>query len=98
METDHDPHTQIAPQITLEGILNTTVDGTNAAIQNLTPTTRQGTSSETKQQPETLQEGTKLKGILSVVHFHTIVKASHHKTFMETCLTRNQPPRNMKAW
>ena len=34
--------------------------------------------------------GKRLKAELTI-----IAKASHHKAFMETCLMRNSPPRNM---
>ena len=38
--------------------------------------------------------GKRLKAALTI-----IAKASHHKTFMETCLMRNRsPPRNMSLW
>lgn len=37
--------------------------------------------------------GKRLKAALTI-----IAKASHHKAFMETCLMRNSPPRNMSLW
>ena len=45
------------------------------------------------QQQSLQKDGKKLKATLIA-----LAKASHHKTFMETCLTRNQPPKNMKPW
>ena len=35
----------------------------------------------------------RLKAALTI-----LTKASHHKAFMETCLMRNSPPRNMSLW
>ena len=37
--------------------------------------------------------GKRLKAALTI-----IAKASHHKAFMETCLSRNSPPKNMSLW
>ena len=45
------------------------------------------------QQQGLREDGRKLKATLIA-----LAKASHHKTFMERCLTRNQPPKNMKPW
>ena len=47
----------------------------------------------TPQQQSLQEDGKNLKATLIA-----LAKASHHKTFMETCLTRNQPPKNMKPW
>ena len=38
-------------------------------------------------------KGKHLKAALTI-----IAKASHHKLFMETCLMRNSPPKNMSLW
>ena len=37
--------------------------------------------------------GKRLRAALTI-----IAKASHHKAFMETCLVRNSPPRNISLW
>ena len=52
------------------------------------------TQDQPPEAPSSFQPLTKrLKAALII-----IAKASYHKTFVETCLTRNQPPKGMKLW
>ena len=90
-DMDTEPEQNISDSITainLSGILNKT-------IQSISPqTSSQPPTNPTTGQPPLLDSrGKRFKAALIV-----IAKASHHKTFMETCLARNQPPRNMSLW
>ena len=69
-------------QINLSGILNQTIQ------TNKTP------SEQLRTEPSFIEARCKrLKAALII-----IAKASHHKAFMETCLMRNTPPKNMSLW
>ena len=73
-------------QINLTGILNRTIQPEPQRDSPVDDGPTQTTSFiETK--------GKRLKAALTV-----IAKASHHKTFMETCLMRNSPPKNILLW
>ena len=81
-----DPLSDSVTQINLSGILNKTIQpephGDSPVDEGLTQTTN---FIETR--------GKRLKAALTI-----IAKASHHKAFMETCLSRNSPPKNMSLW
>ena len=73
--------------INLSGILNKTVQDTRPK-PNPTPTIQENEGFSFIE-----AKGKRLKSALII-----LAKASHHKTFMETCLMRNAPPRNMAVW
>ena len=81
-----DPLSDSVTQINLSGILNKTIqpDGPKETPVDEGPT-------QTTNFIET--RGKRLKAALTI-----LAKASHHKAFMETCLMRNSPPRNMSLW
>ena len=62
-------------------------------IETLSIKRNEITTEQNQDLPPLEKEGSKLRSSLIA-----IAKASHHKTFMETCLARNQPPKNMRAW
>ena len=79
--------------INLLSILNKTLDGAKEKMRELESLQEEQTMRTTPQQQSLQEDGKNLKATLIA-----LAKASHHKTFMETCLTRNQPPKNMKPW
>lgn len=81
-----DPLSDSVMQINLSGILNKTIQ---AEPQRDSPVDENST--QTTSFIET--RGKHLKAALTI-----IAKASHHKMFMETCLMRNSPPKNMSLW
>ena len=81
-----DPLSDSVTQINLSRILNKTIQPESqrdSPVDNSPAQTM--TFIETK--------GKRLKAALTI-----IAKASHHKTFMEICLMRNSPPKNMSLW
>lgn len=79
--------------LNLSGILNKTIDGTSKMLKLLEEKDQSSTSlTEPKTTNQTFLEekSKKLKASLIILG-----KASHHKTFMETCL---HAPRNMCLW
>ena len=81
-----DPLSDSVTQINLSGILNKTLQ---PEPQKDSPVDEGPTQTITFIETR----GKRLKAALTI-----IAKASHHKTFMETCLMRNSPPRNMSLW
>ena len=79
--------------INLLSILNKTLDGAKEKMRELENLQEEQTMRTTPQQQSLQEDGKNLKATLIA-----LAKASHHKTFMETCLTRNQPPKNVKPW
>ena len=83
-------------KVNLSGVLNKTLEGTSEMLKLLedeeTTTTNQTTINQTD---ESFFEDKykKLKSSLIV-----LAKASHHRTFMETCLNAKTPPKNMRLW
>ena len=83
-------------KVNLSGVLNKTLEGTSEMLKLLedeeTTTTYQTTINQTD---ESFFEDKykKLKSSLIV-----LAKASHHRTFMETCLNAKTPPKNMRLW
>ena len=83
-------------KVNLSGILNKTLEGTSEMLKLLeeeeTTTTNHTTINATN---ETFldEKFKKLKSSLIV-----LAKASHHRTFMETCLNAKSPPKNMRLW
>ena len=79
--------------INLLSILNQTLDGAKKKMRALENLQEEQTMRTIPQQQSLQEDGKNLKATLIA-----LAKASHHKPFMETCLTRNQPPKNMKPW
>ena len=80
------PLSDSVTQINLSGILNKTIQPEPQRDSPVDDGPAQITTFiETK--------GKRLKAALTI-----IAKASHHKTFMETCLMRNSPPKNLSLW
>ena len=83
-------------KINLNGILNKTIEGTSQMLKMLEEEETTTTDlTETNQPNDTFFEdkAKKLKSSLII-----LAKASHHRTFMETCLNTKTPPRNMCLW
>ena len=81
--------------LNLSGILNKSIDGTSEMLRLLEEEEHTSTSLEPKQTNQTFLEDKQknLKASLII-----LAKASHHKTFMETCLHAKTPPRTMCLW
>ena len=81
--------------LNLSGILNKSIDGTSEMLRLLEEEEQTSISLQPKQTNQTfLEEKQKsLKASLII-----LAKASHHKTFMETCLHAKTPPRTMCLW
>ena len=82
--------------LNLSGILNRTVDGTSEMLKWLENEDHASPGpTEPNQTNQTFLEekSKKLKASLII-----LAKASHHRTFMETCLHAKIPPRNMCLW
>ena len=83
---DVDPLSDSVTHINLSGILNKSIQPEGQketpVDDRLTQTTQTANFIDVR--------GKRLKAELTI-----IAKASHHKAFMETCLVRNSPPRNM---
>lgn len=77
-------------QISLSGLLNQTMIGTQEMMETLQIDSNTAAHTET---PEMDEDARQLKAYLTIIG-----KASHHKSFMEACLLRNSPPKNMQAW
>ena len=92
METEgnQDHLSDSVTQINLSGILNKTVQNIPTPQESQIEINKP-TENNTSSFLETT--GKNLKSSLIIM-----VKASHHKTFMETCLMRNSPPKNMSLW
>ena len=88
METDADISDSVTA-INLSGILNKTIKEPEPQPSTSRAHAEPGTSSQVFLE----QKGKRLKSALII-----LAKASHHKAFMETCLSRNTPPRNMALW
>ena len=82
-------------KVNLSGILNKTLEGTSELLKLLEEETISTNQTTINQTDESFFEDKykKLKSSLIV-----LVKASHHRTFMETCLNAKSPPRNMRLW
>lgn len=84
-------------KVNLSGILNKTLEGTSEMLKLLedeeTTITNQTTINQTDESFFEDKYKKKLKSSLIV-----LAKASHHRTFMETCLNAETPPRNMRVW
>ena len=87
---DVDPLSDSVTHINLSGILNKSIQ-LQPEAQIETPVDERLALT----QPTNFIEvrGKRLRAALTI-----IAKASHHKAFMETCLMRNSPPRNMSLW
>ena len=85
-----DPLSDSVTHINLSGILNKSIHLQPEALIE-TPVDERLTLTQTTNFIEV--RGKRLRAALTV-----IAKASHHKAFMETCLMRNSPPRNMSLW
>ena len=82
--------------LNLSRILNKSMEGTSKMLRLLEQDDHTSTSlTEPKQTNQTFlkEKNKKLKASLII-----LAKASHHKTFMETCLHAKTPPRNMCLW
>ena len=88
METDTDISDSVTA-INLSGILNKPIKEPEPQPSTSGAHTEPGTSSQSFLE----QKGKRQKSALII-----LAKASHHKAFMETCLSRNTPPRNMALW
>ena len=75
-------------QLSLSGVLNQTIEGTTERMEALAIQPME-TSSHNEPFPYE-GEVKQLKGLLTI-----IAKASHHKTFMEMCLSKGEAPRTM---
>ena len=85
-----------ACKINLSGILNKTLDGTSEMLRMLEDEEHASTSlSEQNHTNQTFLEEKARKLKASLI---TLAKASHHKTFMETCLNARTPPKSMCLW
>lgn len=83
-------------KINLSGILNKTLEGTSQMLRMLEEEETITTNiAETEHTSESFfeEKAKKLKSSLII-----LAKASHHRTFMETCLNAKTPPRNMCLW
>ena len=79
--------------INLSGILNKIIQDLQAQPNTAPTLTAILTRWEKESQLFIEAKGKRLKSALII-----IAKASHHKAFMEACLTRNTAPRNMALW
>ena len=84
MDTDTDISDSITA-INLSGILK--------ELEPQPTTSRAYAEPEISGQTFLEQKGKRQKSALII-----LAKASHHKALMETCLSRNTPPRNMALW
>ena len=85
-----------ACELNLSGILNQTMEGTSEMLKLLDEEDHVSTSKTQPNQTNlTLldEKAKQLKASLII-----LAKASHHRTFMETCLHAKTPPRNMCLW
>ena len=89
MEINQDPLSDSVTEINLSGILNKTILPQPPSRKTM----QFGMEFETERTTFLDSKGKRLKSALIV-----IAKASHHKNFMETCLARRQPPKNMTLW
>ena len=85
-------------KINLSGILNKTLEGTSEMLQLLEEDEATTTITNHNAIPATGQTffDEKFKKVKSSLII--LAKASHHRTFMETCLKEKNPPRNMRLW
>lgn len=83
-------------KINLSGILNKTLEGTSEMLKLLEE--EEATTTNHNAIPATGQSyfDEKFKKVKSSLII--LAKASHHRTFMETCLKGKNPPRNMRLW
>ena len=85
MDTNQDQLSDSITNINLLGILNKTMQQPpqpNSQIKEVND-----------RAPFLESRGKRLKAALII-----LAKSSHHKTFMETCMARHQPPKNMSLW
>ena len=82
-------------KVNLSGILNKTLEGISEMLKLLEEEETTTTNQTINPTDESFFEDKykKLKASLIV-----LAKASHHRTFMETCLNAKNPPRNMRLW
>ena len=80
--------------VNLSGILNQTLEDARPFLQSPNPNQHQSPSPyESEHETFIESKANKLKSTLII-----IARASHHKTFMETCISRNSPPKQMALW
>ena len=92
LDENMDTSTDIRDSVTainLSGILNNTIKEPEPQPSTSRAYAEPGFSNQTFLE----QKGKRQKSALII-----LAKASHHKAFMETCLSHNTPPRNMALW
>lgn len=84
---------KVYTKFNLSGILNQTLKDVRLFLQN--PNHEQPYIQQTENNNETFIESraARQKSMLIIT-----AKASHRKTFMETCLSRNSPPKQINLW
>ena len=83
-------------KINLSGILNKTLEGTNEMLKWIEDDeATSANQTETNTSEETFFEN-KVKKLTSSLII--LAKASHHRMFMEMCLSAKTPPRSMRLW